>query len=51
MSATETWLQRATRLLREAHAEAEAGDAENALTTANEAIYALRMELGEEVEP
>jgi hypothetical protein len=50
---TETWMQRAARLLRDAQACAEQGPeaAEEALTTANEAVYALRVELGEEPEP
>jgi HEPN domain-containing protein len=49
--AAESWMTRATRLLREAHASAEAGNAEEARLVAHEAIYALQVELGEEPDP
>lgn len=44
----ETPIQRAARLLREAWATADSGDAENALIATNEAQHALRVEMGEE---
>ena len=47
----ETPLQYASRLLRDAHAAAEAGDAENALIDANGAVEMLRVELGEAEDP
>lgn len=43
----ETWTERAARLLAEAHAAAQAGDTDGALTSANEAVESLRVELGE----
>ena len=50
-SGIETWTERAARLLRAAHAAAEAGDAEEALTVANEAVESLRVELGDAEPP
>jgi hypothetical protein len=47
----ESWMERATRLLRDAHAQAERGVAEEALITANEAREALLIELGELPDP
>lgn len=42
---TETWMERATRLLREAHASAESQDAESALMLVDVAREALVAEL------
>lgn len=47
----ETPLQYAVRLLRDAHADAQHNDIENALIEANGAVEMLRVELGELVDP
>jgi len=51
MHLRETALEYATRCLRDAHAEAQADNADEALTMANCAVEMLRVEIGEIPDP
>lgn len=48
---SESWLERAARLLLDAAAEAQADNADTALVIACAAVEALRIEMGELPEP